>query len=91
MFTVDMEFGDPQGERFERIDALVDTGASHSALPASKLRALGVEPRERGRFQIADGTIVTRDVGQTWVRIDGRTIMTVVVFADEDAGPGSAR
>jgi len=87
VFTVPVEFGDPDGERFERVDALVDTGASHTALPASKLRALGVEPREQGRFQLANGTVVTRGVGQTWVRIDGRTIMTVVVFSDEGAAP----
>ena len=87
IFTVPVEFGDPQGQRFERVDALVDTGASHTALPASRLRSLGVEPREQGKFKLANGAIVTRDVGQTWIRTDGRTIMTVVVFADEGAVP----
>lgn len=87
VFTVTVELGDQQGERFELVDALVDTGASHTALPASMLRRLGVEAREKGRFQLADGTIVTRDVGQTWIRIDGRPVMTIVVFADEGALP----
>jgi predicted aspartyl protease len=87
VFTIAVEFGDPAGRRYERVDALLDTGASHSALPAARLRALGVEPGDRGRFRLASAEIVSRDVGQTWVRIDGRTIMTVVVFADEDAVP----
>ena len=28
LFHVPIEIGDPQGERYERIDALVDTGAT---------------------------------------------------------------
>ncbi len=87
MFTVPIELADPQGGRFGRVDALVDTGASHTALPASMLRRLGVVAREKGRFQLANGARVTRDVGQTWIRTDGRSIMTIVVFADEGATP----
>jgi clan AA aspartic protease len=87
VFTVAVEFGDPQGERFERVDALVDTGASHTALPVSMLRRLGVEAREQGRFQLANGTVVMLDVGRTWIRIDGRSGVTMVVFADEGSTP----
>jgi len=87
VFSIPIECGDPQGEQFEGVDALVDTGASHTALPASMLRRLGVQPREQGRFQLADGSVVLRDVGQTWVRINGRSVITVVVFADEGAVP----
>lgn len=87
MFKVPVEVGDPAGERFEEVDALVDTGASHTAMPASMLRRLGVQAHEKGRFQLANGAIVTRDVGQTWVKIDGRPVMTVVVFSDEGSQP----
>ncbi len=51
------------------------------------LRRLGVEAREKGPFRLANGAVVTRDVGQTWIRIDGRSVMTIVVFADEGAMP----
>ena len=87
MFTVELEVGDPDASRFDRVRALVDTGASHTALPGSMLRALGVQPHDSGRFQLANGQIVTRDVGQTAVRIDGRIKTTVVVFADEGSTP----
>lgn len=79
-----MEVGDPQGGNFEAVDALVDTGASYSMLPASLLRRLGVAPHGQRPFLLADGRRVTREIGQTRIRIEDQTLMTVVVFGDED-------
>ncbi len=84
-FSVTIEAGDPQAQRFRAVEALVDTGASYTTLPASLLRDLGVAPHGRRPFLLATGRTVTRDVGRTWVRIDGRVEMTIVVFADDDA------
>ncbi|MDP2948550.1 MAG: clan AA aspartic protease [Chloroflexota bacterium] len=86
-FRVRIEIGDPQGERFEAVEALVDTGASHTALPASVLRELGIEPYERGAFRLADGRLVELDIGQTWVQVNGKRAITQVVFADEATEP----
>ena len=52
IFRVRIEVGDPQGSRFEDVDALVDTGASHSAAPASLLRRLGIEPYQTASFDM---------------------------------------
>lgn len=82
-FSVPVEIGDPAGRRFSPVQALVDTGASHTLLPSSVLRDLGVEPHTQGKFQIANGEIVTRDIGRAWIRLDGQTEMTIVVFGDE--------
>lgn len=81
-FRVAVEVGDPQGRRYERIDAVVDTGATYTSLPQPLLDALGVVPHARERFLLADGRRVDRDIGRTWIRIDDRTEMTLVVFAD---------
>ena len=86
-FSVTIEAGDPQGQRFRAVEALVDTGASYTTLPASILRDLGVSPHGHRPFLLAMGGTVTRDIGRTWVRIDGRVEMTIVVFADEGALP----
>jgi clan AA aspartic protease len=85
--SVRVEMGDPQSQRFQTFEALVDTGSSYTSLPASKLRELGVSPHARQRFAIADGRVIESDIGQTWIRIDGRSQMTIVVFADEDTQP----
>ena len=79
-FHVSIAIGDPQGQRWERVEALVDTGASYTTLPASLLRRLGVRPTERRRFRLADERTTDRDIGTTQVRIDGRTYPTIVVF-----------
>jgi predicted aspartyl protease len=36
---------------------------------------------------LATGETVVRDIGRTWVRIDGRMEMTIVVFGDDGAPP----
>ena len=86
-FRVPIEVGDPQGQRYVPVEALVDTGSSYTALAASLLRALGVQPRERRLFELADGRRVERDMAQTWVRIDGRAAIVPVVFAEDDTLP----
>ena len=82
-FQVEIEIGDPQSERFERVSALVDTGSTYTVVPRSLLERLGVKPHERDKFRIADGRIVEEDIGRTWVRLDGRSEITLVVFGEE--------
>ena len=79
-FSVNIEIGSPEGAQFESLLALVDTGASYTTLPAEMLGRLRVVPSERRQFQLADDTIVERDVGLTQVRINGRVMPTLVVF-----------
>ena len=87
VFTVDMEIGDGRRERWTNVDALVDTGASITSVPGSTLRALGVEPLTRQTFRFAQGELRSMDVGQTWVRVDGREVVTLVLFNDEGTPP----
>lgn len=86
-FTVTIHAGDQHGERYRPIEALVDTGASYTTLPASVLRDLGVTPHSKRAFVLANGEQVTRDIGRTWVKLDGHTEMTIVVFGDDGALP----
>src|SRR3970040_2760819 len=72
-FRVSIEVGDPAGQRYETVEALVDTGATYATLPAPLLHALGVVPHARETFVLADGRRVERDIGRTWIRVDGRT------------------
>src|SRR2546430_935100 len=81
-FHVEIEVGDSHGSRYERIDALVDTGATYTSLPRPLLEALGIVPHARERFVLADGRRVEREIGRAWVRIADRSEATLVVFAD---------
>ena len=84
-FRVDIEIGDPAGQRYEKVEALVDTGATYTMVPAPLLERLGVVPHVRDAFVLADGRRVDRDIGRTWVRVDGRLELTLVVFGEPDA------
>ena len=90
-FSANIEIGDPDGMRFEVVNALVDTGASVTTLPSSLLEGLGVVPHTEFRFVLADGREIQRSVGRTWIRTEDRTEdrteITLVVFADEDVEP----
>ena len=86
-FSVDVELGNPSGTGYRTVSALVDTGASHTAIPSTMLRELEIIPHTRGMFRLADGRSLELDIGQTWVRLDGVAQMTLVVFANEGTSP----
>ena len=50
-----VEISSPGGSRFETVEALVDTGASHTVLPSGMLRRLGAVPYRTVLHRIADG------------------------------------
>ena len=54
-FTVEIEVGDQTGDRFEPVEALVDTGATYTLIPASLLDSLGIVPAAQMNFILADG------------------------------------
>ena len=41
----------------------------------------------RQRFQFAQGEVRQMDVGQTWIRVGGREVITLVLFNDEGTHP----
>ena len=82
-FSVTIEIGDPEGRRWEAVEALVDTGSSDTAVPGSLLRRLGIVPHDRWPFRMADEHVEELEVGQTWVRVQGRAAIRIVVFAAE--------
>ena len=75
------------GERSLEVDALVDTGAFFTMVPARLLRKLGVEPFDTRTVEFADGRLVDYDLGQAVATIDGRTVTTLVLFGGDDVEP----
>lgn len=86
-FRATIEIGDPQGGRYEALEAVVDTGSTYTWVPRDVLQRLGVEPVGRREFETADRRIIERDMAQTWVRYDGTAHVTFVVFGDEGSQP----
>ena len=60
-------------------------GPSYTTLPASLLRELGIEPRGKRRVPLADGRRIDLDYGQASASIDGESVITLVVFGEDNA------
>ena len=73
------------GQQAQEIEATVDTGASFTTLPSRLLRELGVEATGKRGFLLADGRRVEMDYGQAWATIDGESVVTIVVFGEDEA------
>ena len=86
-FVARLDVGDPQGTRYESIDAMVDTGATYTWVPKDILARLGVTPEFRRQLMTADGRVIERDMAETRVRFDGQQRTTMVVFGDEGSKP----
>jgi predicted aspartyl protease len=82
-FTVDIEIGDPQGERWEKLSATVGTTQALAWAPREVLERLGVQPEKRISLRHLDGRLIKRDVAQTQVRIGQKTQIVTVVFGEK--------
>ena len=82
-FSVAIAIGDVGGERFEEVEALVDTGATTTVVPGSALRRLGISPTKRETFEYAGGERVELDMAEARARVGGRETATWVIFGEE--------
>lgn len=65
---------------------LVDSGAKYSLLPQADWQALGLTPRRRMTFVLADGTTIDRDVSECYLSIpqgEGHTPVILGEAGDE--------
>jgi clan AA aspartic protease len=86
-FKVQVEIADPTGDHWESVEALVDTGATYTTLPAPLLRRLGIKAHTRDVFTLADGRRIEHDIGRGWIRVSGRSEITLLVFGEALAEP----
>ena len=80
---VTIELGDVRRERFESIEVMVDTGSTYSQVPGELLYGLGINPEWEAQVRLADGRIITDQIGQASIRLEGKTFVTPVTFGKE--------
>ena len=85
-FSVALTVQGPTGE-LTSVDALVDTGSTYAVLPAQLLKRMGVTPKDRMSFRLADERVVEYDLGEVVAGMDGRERTVLVVFGPNDATP----
>lgn len=72
--------------REARVRFLIDSGATYSMLPEPIWKSIGLAPAREMRFQLADGTTVTRRVSECHLALSQGAGHTPVVLGE----PGDA-
>lgn len=70
-------------KRRPRLQFLVDSGAIYTVAPGAVLRRLGIRPRSSRVFTLADGTQITRRIGDAICVIDGEQAASPVIFGEK--------
>ena len=83
-FTVPLTVGNPDSAALETVEALVDTGATFSVMPASLLRRLDIAPTRTRRLRFANGQVEERQTGMAFFEVNGIDCEAMVVFGPED-------
>ena len=81
--TVPIEIAAPDDQNWVGMNALVDTGAFISSVPARVLCKMGVKPTGRRRVRFGMGKVRDMDYAQIWLRFGGQEIMTFALFNQE--------
>ena len=66
---------------------LVDTGAFDSLVPRAHLEAIGLKPRGRREYVLADGKPIAFDITVAEIEFEGEVVGGTVVYGDEGAEP----
>lgn len=80
VFSIPIAVGNLAGTQFAPMEAMVDTGASHSVIPRDTLEAMGIQPRKLVEFEIVGGDLVQYQVGYARIRLAGAEVTTMVIF-----------
>ena len=70
-FTVTLEVVPVNGAEFVGVEALVDTGATHTFIGEDLLSSLGIEPTGRYQYQLGDDSLVEYGRGFAQLRLEG--------------------
>ena len=82
---VDAVVRGPKGEQSVRL--LIDSGAGYTLLPSDVWRALGLEPRRRELFSLADGTQIERQMSYCEISLpEGEGPTPVILGEPGDTG-----
>lgn len=66
---------------------LVDTGAFDSLVPRARLEALGLTPRGRREYVLADGKPIAMDVTIAELEFEGEVVGGTIVYGEEGTEP----
>ena len=69
------------------INFLTDSGAVYSLVPQKQLKTLGIIPYKTVEFSLADGTVITRKVGDAYFEYNGEGGAAPIIFGEKGDEP----
>lgn len=69
--------------RKTRLEFLVDSGAVYSVVPKTRLKRIGIQPHGTRVFTLADGTQITREIGDAIFALNGERAASPVIFGED--------
>ena len=69
--------------RTEKLSLLVDSGAVYSIVPKVVLRRLGVKPHSTKTFTLADGSKISRKIGDAIFKLNSQQGASPVIFGQK--------
>jgi predicted aspartyl protease len=80
--TVAIENHVRRGEMRELTNVLVDTSAESTWIPRPILESLDIPVEKEYTYQMADGRLLTREIGYAIIHVEGRQTTEEVAFAE---------
>jgi len=69
------------------VDFMIDSGAVYSLVPGKILKKLGVEAYREVSFALADGSKISRKVGEAYFELNGEGATAPVIFGEKNDEP----
>ncbi len=76
-----------KGRKAIAVDFLIDSGAVYSLVAGERLRSIGIRPYKTLHFTLADGSTVTREVGDAYFEYRGDGGAAPVIFGQDGDQP----
>jgi clan AA aspartic protease len=76
-----------KGRKSVEVDFLIDSGAVYSLVPKKSLKSIGIAPYKTLHFTLADGSTVTREVGDAYFEYRGDGGAAPVIFGEDGDQP----
>lgn len=72
-----------EAEKFREVNFVVDSGAIFSLVPGKILDELEIKPHRKVDFSLADGTLITRRVGDAYFELNGEGGAAPVIYGED--------
>ena len=75
------------GDEKYSVSFLVDSGSTDTVIPSRELERLGINRESKRDYELANGKIVSYDVGYALINLKGVKVAANVVFGDDNCEP----